>query len=48
MFVKDVAFNGILREKACLGLQNEENLCVHLEGNTARLEEKTKEMVKYL
>jgi len=46
--IEDVAFNGILREKACLGLQNEENLCVHLEGDTARLEEKTKEMVKYL
>jgi len=46
--IEDVAFNGILREKACLGLQNEENLCVHLEGDTSRLEKRLQETVNYL
>ena len=35
--IEDLVFNGIIREKACLDLENAEKVCTHLKGNTRKL-----------
>ena len=47
-FILDVAFNGILREKACVGVQNAEDLAIHLNKDTHALEKSLKEMINEL
>ena len=45
LYVLDAVFNGIIREKACVGLQNEEKLCIALNKDTNRLEKSLRGMV---